>query len=103
MIKQLFSLLTVFLIGILMSSVAYASHIEIIQVKIDNDVITESGNNFIRDVERGEELKIKVEIRGNQSVDDVQIEATGGDVFEAMPMKKFQVIKIRWKRKMEQF
>ena len=41
MIKQLFSLLTVFLIGILMSSVAYASHIEIIQVKIDNDVITE--------------------------------------------------------------
>ena len=75
MMKKLFGLLTVFLIGILMSSVVYADHITIIQVKIDNDVITESGNNFIRDVERGDELKIKVEIRGNQSVDDVQIEA----------------------------
>ena len=74
MMKKLFGLLIVFLIGILMSSVAYASHIEIVQVKIDNDVITGSGNNCIRDVERGDELKIKVEIRGNQSADDVQIE-----------------------------
>lgn len=75
MIKKLLSLVTVFLIGVLMSSFVNASHIDISQVKVDGDVITESSTNFILDVDRGDEIEVKVQIKGSQNVDDVQIEA----------------------------
>jgi len=66
-----------------MSSITYATAaIQIDEVKIDGDIVTESGSNFILDVERGDELKIKVKIKylldeSNKpsSLDDVQIEA----------------------------
>jgi len=74
MMKNILSLLTVFLIGVLMSSVALAV-ISIDEVKVDGDIITKSSTNFMLDVERGDDLKIKVKIKSNTSIDDVQIEA----------------------------
>ena len=59
MMKKIFSLLTVFLIGVLMSSMAFAA-ITIDQVKVDGDIVTESSTNFVLDVERGDEINIKV-------------------------------------------
>ena len=75
MIKQIFSLLTVFLIGVLMSSTVFADKL-IDEVKINGDAVTQSGTNFILDVERGDDLNLKVKFRSNTTdVDDVQIEA----------------------------
>ncbi|MDP7622886.1 MAG: putative S-layer protein [Candidatus Woesearchaeota archaeon] len=76
MMKKIFSLLTVFLIGVLMSSMAFAA-ITIDQVKVDGDIVTESSTNFVLDVERGDEINIKVKITGDSSADkdDVEIEA----------------------------
>ena len=81
MMKKIFSLLTVFLIGVLMSSVALAD-ITIDEVKVDGDVITDSSTNFMLDVERGDDLNIKVKIINTVSttattvdLEDVQIEA----------------------------
>ncbi|MFH1133511.1 MAG: hypothetical protein V1735_03395 [Nanoarchaeota archaeon] len=46
-------------------------------VKIDNDELDESGTNFIRDMERGDEFEVKVSVTGgNATVDNAQIEAT---------------------------
>jgi len=75
MIKKILSLLTVFLIGVLMSSTVFADKL-IEEVKINGDIVTESGTNFILDVERGDDLNIKVKFKSNTTdVDDVQIEA----------------------------
>ena len=74
MIKKLFSLLMVFLIGILMSVTAMAT-LTIDFVKVDGDDITQSGTNFIQDVDRGDELDIKVRLSSDVLLDDVQVEA----------------------------
>jgi len=81
MMKNIFSLLTVFLIGVLMSSVAFAT-VTIDEVKVDGDIVTKSSTNFMLDVERGDDLSIKVKIKNtvsttatNVDLDDVQIEA----------------------------
>jgi len=77
MMKKIFSLLTVFLIGVLMSATALAA-ITIGDVKVNGDIIADStdASNFVLDVERGDDLKIKVTIKADPSdVDDVQIEA----------------------------
>ena len=82
MIKNIFSLLTVFLIGVLMSSMVFAA-VSIEEVKINGDIITDSTitPKIILDVERGDELNIKVKIMNTVSttetttdLDDVQVE-----------------------------
>lgn len=82
MIKNIFSLLTVFLIGVLMSSMVFAA-VSIEEVKINGDIITDSTitPKIILDVERGDELNIKVKITNTVSttetttdLDDVQVE-----------------------------
>jgi uncharacterized membrane protein len=77
MIKKFFSLMIIFLIGVLMSSVALAA-VSIEEVKINEDIITDSTTTpkIILDVERGDELDIKVKIKNTDStLDNVQIEA----------------------------
>ena len=75
MMKKLFSLLTVFLIGVLMSATVFAA-VSIEEVKINGDIVTDSSTNFILDVERGDDLNVKVKVKADPSdVDDVQIEA----------------------------
>jgi len=74
MMKKIFSLLMVFLIGVLMSATALAGTYYIDFVKVNGDEVTESGSNFILDVDRGDDLDVKVRLSSNVSVDDVQVE-----------------------------
>ena len=74
MMKKIFSLLTVFIIGVLMSNIVLAD-IDVGFVKVNGDEVTESGTNFMLDVDRGEDLDVKVRLSSNVSLNDVQIEA----------------------------
>jgi hypothetical protein len=78
MIKKIFSLLTVFLIGVLMSSIALAA-VSIEEVKVNGDIIedsTVSTPSFVLDVERGDDLNIKVKVKSSPAgANDIQIEA----------------------------
>ena len=74
MIKKFFSLFIVFLIGILMSVTALAT-ITVDFVKVDGDEVFQTGNNFILDVDRGDEIDVKVRLSSDVSLDDVQVEA----------------------------
>jgi len=74
MIKKLFSLLTVFLLGIMMSATALAT-ITIDFVKVDGDEVSQTGSNFILDVDRGDDIDVKVRLSSDVNVDEVQVEA----------------------------
>ena len=75
MMKKLFSLLAVLIISVLMSSMAFAA-INIDFVKVNGDEVTETGTNFILDVDRGDELDVKVRLFDNETNrNDVQVEA----------------------------
>ena len=72
---KLFGILAVILLGVLAFSVVANAAVEITSVEIDDDELSESGTNFIKAFERGEELPIKVHLTSDTAVDDVQIEA----------------------------
>lgn len=74
MMKKILSLLTIFIFGVLMSTTAFAA-ITIDFVKVDGDVVTDSSTNFIQDVDRGDDLEVKIRLSSNISIDDVQVEA----------------------------
>ncbi|MBI2135331.1 putative S-layer protein [Candidatus Woesearchaeota archaeon] len=74
MIKKLLSLLTLFIVGVLMSTAAFAA-VSIEQVKLDGDTITESSTNFILDVQRGDTMDVKVMVKATEDHDDVEVEA----------------------------
>ncbi len=74
MMKKIFSLLTVFLIGVLMSSVALAAA-NISFVKVNGDLVDKSSTNFILDVDRGDDLDVKVRLSSDLNLTDVQVEA----------------------------
>ncbi len=74
MMKKLLSLLTVFLIGVLMSTTAFAA-LTLDFVKVNGDEVFESSTNFILDVDRGDELDVKVRLSSDVALDDVQVEA----------------------------
>ena len=74
MMKKIFSLLTVFLIGVLMSATALAD-VSLWFVKVNGNAVTESGTNFILDVDRGEDIDVKIGLNSNVSLNNVQIEA----------------------------
>jgi len=57
-----------------MSTTAFAA-ITIDFVKVDGDVVTDSSTNFIQDVDRGDDLEVKIRLSSNISIDDVQVEA----------------------------
>ena len=74
MIKKLFSLLIVFIISVLMSSMAFAA-ITVDFVKVNGDEVKESATNFVLDVDRGDELDVKVRLSSDKDLKDVQVEA----------------------------
>lgn len=95
MIKKLFAMLSIFLISIIMSSVAFGE-IKVDFVKVNDDEVKQSGTNFILDVDRGDKLEVRVRLSSNISMEDVQIEAvlrgvdsseTVDDVTDAFDMK----------------
>ena len=73
MMKKIFSLMVVFLIGVLMSATAFAA-ISIDFVKVDGDTLDATSSNKIYDFERGEDLDVKVRVTAPEDHDDVQIE-----------------------------
>lgn len=74
MIKNLLNLLVVFLVGVLMSTVAFAA-VNIDSVKVDGTTMTQSSTNMILDAERGDEIEVKVQITPSTDMKDVEIEA----------------------------
>ena len=77
MMKKLFSLLAVLIISVLMSSMAFAA-IGISFVKVNGDEVTDSSVGappLVLDVDRGDELDIKVRLSAPENHNDVQIEA----------------------------
>src|SRR3989338_642262 len=76
MMKKVFSLLAVFIIGVLMSSMAFAA-MTVDFVKVNGDEVTESATNFVLDVDGGDDLDVKVRLSSssNATLEDVQIEA----------------------------
>ena len=73
---KLFSVLMLFVIGILAAGFASAAQISAIQeVKISGDVIDETGTNYILGLERGEEFDVKVKVSSAFALDDAQVEA----------------------------
>ncbi len=75
MMKKLFSLLAVLIIGVLMSSMAFAAVYNIEFVKVNGDEVKESTTNFVLDVDRGDELDVKVRLNSDLNLTDVQVEA----------------------------
>jgi len=74
MMKKIFSLLAVFLISVLMSAATFAV-LDIDFVKVNNDEVFQSSSNFIQDVDRGDELDVRVRLSSTVPLEDVQIEA----------------------------
>src|SRR3989344_4652343 len=74
MIKNLLNLLVVFILGVLMSTVAFAA-VNIDSVKVDGTTMTQSSTNMILDAERGDEIEVKVQITPSTDMKDVEIEA----------------------------
>ncbi|MFH1849891.1 MAG: putative S-layer protein [archaeon] len=60
------------LLVLCMSAVAVPLTID--KVKLDGDEIYETSANFVRDLERGEEFQVKVEVTADSPVQDAQIE-----------------------------
>ncbi len=71
---KLIGLLTIFLIGVLAVCSLASATVTIEEVELDDDSLGD-GTNVIRDVERGEEFKVKVHVISDQALDDVQVEA----------------------------
>ena len=74
MIKKLLSILSVFIISVLMSSVALAA-VTVGFVKVNNDEVSPSGTNFLLDVNRGNTLDVRVRLSSDTDLKDVQVEA----------------------------
>ncbi len=74
MIKKLLCMLFVFIISVLMSSVAFAA-ITVDFVKVNGDEVKKTATNFVLDVDRGDELDVKVRLSSDKDLKDVQVEA----------------------------
>lgn len=76
MLKRMFSWGLMLILLVALSAMAYALPVTIEEVKIDNDIITQGATNIL-DIERGQEIDVKVRIKGNAgigTIDNVQIE-----------------------------
>jgi uncharacterized membrane protein len=74
MIKKFLSVLSVFVLSVLISSMAFAAT-TIDFVKVNGDEVTQSSTNFILDVDRGDDLDVKVRLKSDTIVNNVQVEA----------------------------
>src|SRR3989344_4278291 len=73
MMKKLLGLLTLFVVGVLMSTAVFAAA-SINLVRVDGTTVTQSSTNMILEVERGENIPVKVTITPTTNMDDVEIE-----------------------------
>lgn len=72
---RLFSLLLLVIVAVLaLSSIANAA-VTINKVELDEDELSPTSTNFIRDMDKGDEFTVKVHFVSNESVDNAQVEA----------------------------
>ncbi len=72
--KRMFSLGVLVLSMVLLGTIVYALPVDITEVKIDNDVLKEGSSNKL-DMERGQEVEVKIRLMANADLDNVQVEA----------------------------
>lgn len=72
--KKIYGMLSLVLAFVLFASFASAT-ITIENVKLDGDALSASSTNFVQGVEKGEEFDIKIFLKSDVDVDDVQVEA----------------------------
>lgn len=71
---KVISLLAFVVVGILaLSSIAAAAYE--IEVELDDDELSASSTNFVRSLERGDEFEVKVHLKSDTDVENVQVEA----------------------------
>jgi len=74
-ILKIFSVFALFLISLMaLSGIANALNVTIDEVKLDNDVLSASSTNKVLDLERDQELDVKVRITAQETQDNAQIE-----------------------------
>lgn len=75
-IRKIFSIFTLIVFGVLMLNVVNAVQVTIDEVKLDDDILNPTSTNKVLDLERDQELDVKVRITSMQTADNVQIEVT---------------------------
>ena len=74
-ILKIFSVFALFLISLMaLSGITNALNVTIDEVKLDNDVLSASSTNKVLDLERDQELDVKVRITAQETQDNAQIE-----------------------------
>ena len=63
------------LLGLLAFAGMASAAVTIEEVEFDDDELSDSGTNFVRDIERGEEFTVKVHLRSDEDLENVQVEA----------------------------
>lgn len=80
--KYMKSLLVLVLVSILVCTFASAA-VEIVQVELDGDVLDESSTSYVRAVEKGDEFEVKVHVKSDIPIDNVNIDAElSGDIHD---------------------
>ena len=73
MMKKLLNLLTVFLMGVLMTGMVSAN--VFLTTKVNGDEVFPTSTNYMLDVERGDQLDVKVLVTSDMNLENVQVEA----------------------------
>lgn len=74
--KHKIGLLTLFLVSLFtMVGMASALPVELVSVEIDDDELEQYGSNEIYDFDKNQDLEVKVRVKAQSDVDNVQIEA----------------------------
>jgi uncharacterized membrane protein len=74
--KNKLSLLTIFLVGLVaICGIASALPIKDIEVKVNGDIVEQTGSNKIYDFEKNQDLEVKVRVTADADLENVQIEA----------------------------
>ena len=75
-IQKTLSVLMASIVLMLLSAVTAQAAVYFEQVKLDGDVLSETGTNAIRSVDRGDALEVRVQLSSDQDLDDAQIEVS---------------------------
>lgn len=73
--KYMLSVLVLVIVAMFAAN-ALALNINITDVELDEDTLSATGTNVVRDLERGNEFDVKVHVVANEAASDVEIEAT---------------------------
>ncbi len=72
--NKIIGLLCLVLITVVFASFASAT-ITITEVELDDDTLSNTSSNFVKGVEKGDSFEIKIHLKSDSNVDNVQVEA----------------------------